>query len=189
MLTYFCCTIKKFSPCFLLYDSLSEVFKKTYNASCSQLDKETPLSARWLRREPLLKRASCSQLDRGTGCGGNLCWSAMLSACISWGRALYFLCLPRTLFSFCHIRPLFSFCHVRPWAGHLPYRFPGQAGEWRKRKKAEEWRKRKKRGMTIRRGEPAMTGGRESTNTAGEKTSPGCVKEAERSARRRGCLV
>ena len=49
--------------------------------------------------------------------------------------------------------------------------------------------KEKKRGMTIRRGEPAMTGGRESTNTAGEKTSPGCVKEAERSARRRGCLV
>jgi len=50
-------------------------------------------------------------------------------------------------------------------------------------------KKKKKRGMTIRRGEPAMTGGRESTNTAGEKTSPGCVKEAERSARRRGCLV
>ena len=66
MLTYFCCTIEKFSPCFLLYDSLSEVFKKTYNASCSQLDKGTPLSARWLRREPLLKRASCSQLDKGT---------------------------------------------------------------------------------------------------------------------------
>ncbi len=65
MLTYFCCTIKKFSPCFLLYDSLSEVFKKTYNASCSQLDKGTPLSARWLRREPLLKRvAFCVHIVR-----------------------------------------------------------------------------------------------------------------------------
>jgi hypothetical protein len=59
----------------------------------------------------------------------------------------------------------------------------------KKKKKPGNDEKEKKRGMTIRRGEPAMTGGRESTNTAGEKTSPGCVKEAERSARRRGCLV
>ena len=62
-------------------------------------------------------------------------------------------------------------------------------GNDEKEKKPGNDEKEKKRGMTIRRGEPAMTGGRESTNTAGEKTSPGCVKEAERSARRRGCLV
>ena len=30
-----------------------------------------------------------------TGCGTNLCWSAMLSVCISWVRALHFLCHPR----------------------------------------------------------------------------------------------
>ena len=58
-----------------------------------------------------------------------------------------------------------------------------------KEKKLRNDEKEKKRGMTIRRGEPAMTGGRESTNTAGKKTSPGCVKEGERGARRRGCLV
>ncbi|GEM_PF-1048607 len=62
-------------------------------------------------------------------------------------------------------------------------------GNDEKEKKLRNDEREKKRGMTIRRGEPAMTGGRESTNTAGEKTSPGCVKEAERSARRRGCLV
>ena len=30
-----------------------------------------------------------------TGCGTNLCWSAMLSVCISWVRALHFLYHPR----------------------------------------------------------------------------------------------
>ena len=146
MLTYFCCTIEKFSPCFLLYDSLSEVFKKTYNASCSQL-------------------------DRGTGCGGNHCWSAE-----------FFLFLLSSAKS--RISPL-----------HIPRSSLGMTKKkksWGMTKKKKSWgmtKKKKKRGMTIRRGEPAMTGGRESTNTAGEKTSPGCVKEAERSARRRGCLV
>ena len=66
---------------------------------------------------------------------------------------------------------------------------PVKPGNDKKEKKLGNDEREKKRGMTIRRGEPAMTGGRESTNTAGEKTSPGCVKEAERSARRRGCLV
>ena len=66
---------------------------------------------------------------------------------------------------------------------------PVKPGNDEKEKKPGNDEREKKREMTIRRGEPAMTGGRESTNTAGEKTSPGCVKEAERSARRRGYLV
>ena len=56
---------QKIFPRFLLYDSLSEVFENLYSASCSQLDKGTPLSARRLRREPLLKRvASCVHIVR-----------------------------------------------------------------------------------------------------------------------------
>ena len=48
--------------------------------------------------------------------------------------------------------------------------------------------KEKKRGMTIRRGEPAMTGGRESTNTAGEKNKPGVRKRSGEKCKAKGLL-
>ncbi|MFR7963496.1 MAG: hypothetical protein ACLU5H_05960 [Alphaproteobacteria bacterium] len=51
-------------------------------------------------------------------------------------------------------------------------------GNDEKEKKLRNDEREKKRGMTIRRGEPAMTGGRESTNTAGEKNKPGVRKRS-----------
>ena len=122
------------------------------------------------------------------GCGGNLCWSALLSACISWGRALYFLCHPRTFF---------SFCHVRPWAGHLPYRFPGQAGEWRKRKKAgewrkrkkaEEWRKRKKAGNDNKKRRTGNDRRKRKYEHGGRKNKPGVCKRSGEKCKAKGLL-
>ena len=101
----------------------------------------------------------------------------------------FFSCHPRTLFSpvMFGLEPDISLTDspVKPGNDEKEKK----PGNDEKEKKLRNDEREKKRGMTIRRGEPAMTGGRESTNTAGEKTSPGCVKEAERSARRRGCLV
>ena len=93
------------------------------------------------------------------------------------------------MYFLCHVRPLFLSVMFGLEPDISLTDSPVKPGNDEKEKKLGNDEKEKKRGMTIRRGEPAMTGGRESTNTAGEKTSPGCVKEAERSARRRGCLV
>ena len=57
---------QKIFPSFLtIWLTLRGFWKNSYSASCSQLDKGTPLSARRLRREPLLKRvASCVHIVR-----------------------------------------------------------------------------------------------------------------------------
>ena len=101
---------------------------------------------------------------------------------------MYFLCHPRTFFSFCHIRTLFLSVMFGLEPDISLTDSPVKPGNDEKEKKPGNDEKEKKRGMTIRRGEPAMTGGRESTNTAGEKNKPGVCKRSGEKCKAKGLL-
>ena len=188
MLTYFCCTLKKFSLNPYYFPRSPRFLKKRITQAVASLTRGRPWAL--------------------AGCGANLCWSgqavasltAALAAAGTFVEARCFLRAYREavpciffvileLFSLSVIFGLFFFCHVRPWAGHLPYRFPGQAGEWRKRKKLRNDEREKKPGNDNKKRRTGNDRRKRKYEHGGKKTNPGCVKEAERSARRRGCLV